>query len=69
MESIKSEFDRLSDDEKLDFFKMIMPAMCRIFKQNPQKIMEDMMPYCKEVMKDCNLDMSKMIDVMNKMSK
>lgn len=69
MENIKTEFDKLTDDDKLDFFKVIMPSMCRIFKQNPQKVMGEMMPFCIEVMKDCNMDMSQMIDMMNKMQK
>lgn len=66
MEKMMAEFDKLTDEEKIDFFKVSMPSICRIFKQNPQKVMGEMMPYCKEVMKDCNMDISQMMSMMNK---
>lgn len=68
MEELKNKFDALSKDEKLDFIKEIMPEFCKIFSENPQAMMKDMMPYCKDMMKDCNMDMSMMMmSMMNNM--
>ena len=66
MEELKAKFEALPEHEKMEFMKMIMPSMCNMFKQNPQQIMQDMMPFCSEIMKDCNMDMSKMMSIMMK---
>jgi hypothetical protein len=67
MEELKSKFNALNKNEKLDFIKKIMPELCKIFSENPQEMMKDMMPYCKEMMKDCNMDMSMMMSMMSNM--
>lgn len=63
MEELKNKFIVLSDTEKLQFFKEITPELCRLCGENPQAIM----PYCKDMMKDCNMDMSQMMAMMNNM--
>ena len=66
MEELKSKFEILSEEEKLQFLTSIMPIMCKQFKENPQEMMTIMMPFCKDMMKDCNIDMSQMMSMMNK---
>lgn len=60
MEELKKNFEALSKNEKIQFIKEIMPAFCKIFSENPDDIMKDMMPYCKDMMKAFNMDMSTM---------
>lgn len=68
MEELKKEFEELSEDEKLDFAKKIMPEVCKIVKNNPQK-MQEMMSACKGMMGE-DMDMSQMMGMMkNMMSK
>jgi len=64
VEELKSKFEALSEDDKIDFMKMIMPSMCQMIKSNSQKTMADMIPFCKELMKECNMDMSQMMSIM-----
>ncbi len=66
MEELKSKFEILPEEEKLQFLTSIMPTICKQFKENPQKMMMIMMPFCKDMMKDCNIDMSQMMSMMNK---
>lgn len=66
IEELKAKFDQLSEDEKIDFLKMIIPSVCRLFSKNPQKIMQEMMPFCQEVMKMYNVDMSQFMGMMMK---
>lgn len=58
MEELINKFDALSEDKKIQFIKEIMPGFCKLFNENPQSMMKEIMPYCKEMMKDCNMDMS-----------
>lgn len=44
MEELKSKFNALSKNEKLVFIKAIMPEFCKIFSENPQEMMKEMMP-------------------------
>ncbi|MDZ7671748.1 MAG: hypothetical protein U5K53_02780 [Halanaerobiales bacterium] len=65
MKELKKEFEKLSEDEKLDFAKKIMPDVCKIIINNPQK-MQEMMSECKGMM-DENMDMSQMMGMMKNM--
>lgn len=60
-------FHTLSPEDKLSFFKAIMPALCEIFKNDPQKMMSEMMPLCREMMQSCGMDMDKMRQMMAQM--
>ncbi len=61
MEDLKEKFEGLSDEEKVEFFKSIMPSMCEIFKKNPQGMMKEMMPFCREMQ---STNMSEMMEMM-----
>jgi hypothetical protein len=64
---LKDKFSGLSDDEKIDFMKSVMPSFCQIFSKNPQKMMSEMMPFWGEMMKSCNMDMQGMMRMMSTM--
>ncbi len=67
MEELKEKFDSLSDDEKIAFVKSVMPSFCQVFGKNPDRMMSEMMPLCKDMMKSCNMDMQGMMRMMGMM--
>jgi hypothetical protein len=64
IEELNSHFQQLSDTEKLALFKAIMPTLCALFKDDPQRMMSEMMPLCREMMQGCPGDMSQMMQQM-----
>ncbi|MFN2340036.1 MAG: hypothetical protein ABR547_02030 [Halanaerobium sp.] len=62
MEELKNNFEKLSDDEKIDFIKVIMPKVFKIVKNDPEK-MQDMMLSCKSMMGE-DMDMTEMMNMM-----
>ncbi len=46
IEELKYKFDNLSDEEKFEFMKLIMPSFKEIFMKNPERMMVEMMPFC-----------------------
>ncbi|MCX5810328.1 MAG: hypothetical protein NTX36_13340 [Proteobacteria bacterium] len=68
-DELKDKFGRLTDEEKIAFMKSVMPSFCEIFSKNPQKMMTEMMPLCREMMKACNMDMQGMMKMMGMMGK
>lgn len=69
MEELRTKFLDLSDEEKVDFLKTIMPVMCKVMGKDPQKFMAEMMPYCREIMKECGMDMNQMMNMMQMMGR
>ncbi len=67
IDELKDKFSRLTDEEKVAFMKSVMPSMCEVFKRNPEKMMSEMMPMCKEMMKSCGMDMQGMMRMMGMM--
>lgn len=67
VDELMKEFHELSVQDKLAFFKKIMPALCENFKNDPQKMMGEMMPLCREMMQTCGMDMEQMRRMMNRM--
>lgn len=57
MKNLKEEFLNLSEDEKMKFVQDIMPEVYKIFKSNPQKMIEEFMPIVKEMIANEELDM------------
>jgi len=55
-DELKDEFSRLTDEEKVAFMKSVMPSFCEVFSKNPEKMMSEMMPLCRDMMKSCNID-------------
>jgi len=45
----------------------VMPSFCEIFSKNPEKMMAEMMPLCRDMMKSCNMDMQGMMKMMGMM--
>ena len=65
MNSFKKEFEKLSQEEKLEFMKEIaMPAMCEMFSDNPQQVREEMESKCKELMEEHGMEMPQMMKMM-----
>ncbi len=69
MDELKSEFEQLSNQQKLEFMQNIMPSICEIFQENPQEMMQKMMPHCQQMMQNCDMDMSQMMGMMEMMKK
>jgi hypothetical protein len=69
IEDLKHKFDTLADEEKIEFMKLIMPSFREIFRKNPEKMMAEMMPFCRDMMKSCGMDMQGMMKVMGMMGK
>jgi hypothetical protein len=66
-EELKDKFSKLTEEEKVAFMKSIMPSFCDIFRKNPKKMMAEMMPFCRDMMQSCNMDMQGMMKMMGKM--
>ena len=66
-EELEAGFNRLTDEEKVAFMKSVMPSFCEIFSKNPEKMMSEMMPFCRDMMKSCNMDMQGMMKMMGMM--
>lgn len=64
MKELINAFNALSKEEKIQFINEITPDVCLLFGENPQKMMQSMMPMCKGMMKDCNMDMSQTMSMM-----
>jgi len=67
MQALLNQFKNLSDDEKIAFMKEAMPEMARIFGNDPQKMMAEMMPVCMSMMKSKGMDMQGMMRMMGMM--
>ena len=66
-DELKDKFSRLTDEEKLAFMRSVMPSFWEIFSKNPEKMMAEMMPLCRDMMKSCNMDMQGMMKMMGMM--
>lgn len=63
MQDLLKQFKSLTEDEKLAFMKEAMTCMADIFQNDPQKMMNEMMPACMKVMssKGMNMDMMRVM--------
>jgi hypothetical protein len=63
MINLLKQFKSLTDDEKLAFMKEAMADMAKIFQNDPQKMMTEMMPVCMSMLKptDMNMDMMRVM--------
>jgi hypothetical protein len=66
-DELKDRFEKLTDEEKVAFTKSVMPSFWEIFRKNPQKMMSEMMPFCMDMMKSCNMNMPDMMKMMGMM--
>ena len=67
MENLLNQFKALSEDEKIAFMKEAMAEMAEIFKNDPQKMMAQVMPVCMNMMKSKGMDMDRMRTMMKNM--
>ena len=44
-----------------------MPYFCSLFREDQERVMQEMMPVCKEMMSSMNMDMSSMMSMMMNM--
>lgn len=63
-EELVNEFKKMNEEEKLDFMKNAMPDFCNLFMQNQEKVMQELMPVCRQWMQENNVDMSQMMEKM-----
>jgi hypothetical protein len=67
MQNLLDQFKALSNEEKLAFMKEAIPYMAEFFADDPQKMMAEMMPFCKNMMKSKGMDMDRMRSMMKAM--
>lgn len=63
MEILINNFEALSDDEKIEFFKKIFPSAFNTLKNNPQKLMMEVVPVVMSEIKAAGLDMGQLISM------
>ncbi len=63
-EELIDKFSKLTDGEKLAFMKSVLPSFFGIVAKNPEKMMSEIMPMCRQMMKSCNMDMQGMMRMM-----
>lgn len=61
MQTLIDGFEALSDDEKVEFFKKIFPSAFNTFKNNPQKLMMEVVPVVMTEIKEAGLDMGQLM--------
>jgi len=65
VDPLAEEFNKLSREEKLEFVKQaVMPTMFEMFAENPQQMMQELKPRCKELMADKDMEMPQMMKMM-----
>jgi hypothetical protein len=66
VEELIKRFNALADEEQLRFFKAILPSLKEIFSKNPEVMMKEIMPICRDMMSGCGMDMNEMMRKMGK---
>ncbi len=69
VEELIEKFKTLSDEDKLNFFKAVMPSMKEILCRDPKAMMQEMMSACSQMMSGCGMDMNEMMKMMGKQEK
>ncbi len=67
IEELRDKFNLLSDEEKIEFMKAVMPSFCQAFSKNPGKLMSEMMPLCRDMMSGSGIDVKGMMKMMGMM--
>ena len=62
MKELLEKFNALTDQEKLEFARAVMPQLCGLFQGNRQ----EMMSMCGDMMNCGGMDMSMMMGMMNR---
>lgn len=65
VEELIEKFKALTDEEKFNFFKAVMPSMKEILCKDPK----EMMSVCSQMMSGCGMDMNEMMKMMGKQEK
>ncbi len=61
MEELVNKFNQLTDDEKIEFFKTILPTTFETFKGNPQKLMSEILPLVMVEFKKSGIDLNQLL--------
>jgi hypothetical protein len=67
VDQLARHFDQLSATDQKEFFRRVMATLCERFKSEPQQMMAEMMPLCREMMQGCGMDPQKMMGMMAQM--
>lgn len=62
LDELVQEFNQLSEEEQRSFLTRIMPAVRILFLNDPSMI-EEIMPFCQEMMSKLGCDMSGMMEM------
>ena len=62
MKELLDKFNALTEQEKMEFAKAVMPQMCSLFQNNQQ----EMTSMCCDMMKGDRMYMSMMMGMMNR---
>lgn len=64
LDDLVQEFNQLSEEEQRSFLTRIMPAVRRLFINDPRRMMDEMMPFCQEMMSEPGCDMNGMMEML-----
>ena len=60
MEEMIKQFESLTDDEKVEFFKRIFPSAFNTFKNNPNQLISEVFPVVMKELKDSGIDLAQL---------
>lgn len=64
LQDLNKEFDALSETDKMQFFKEVMPSLLEMCRNDPGKMMNEMMPMGRSMMQSSGMDMEGMRRIM-----
>ncbi len=64
LKDLTKEFGLLSEADKKEFFKQVMPSLLEMCRKEPGKMMNEMMPMCRSMMQSSGMDMEGMRRIM-----
>jgi hypothetical protein len=60
MEDLIKQFENLTDEEKVEFFKRIFPSAFHTFKNNPQQLISEVLPIVMKEFKESGIDLAQL---------
>lgn len=61
MNELKERFDALTEGEKIEFMKLILPEVQKMFKNNPEQMTQTFLPFFKDVLKDNTINIPQLL--------
>ena len=60
MEEMIKQFESLTDDEKVEFFKRIFLSAFNTFKNSPNQLISEVLPVVMKELKDSGIDLAQL---------